>query len=101
MTDHDATILVTGATGTTGSRVVTRLAELGHTVKAATRHPATALDDGPRDSAQNAVRPVRFDWNDPATFDGAPRGTDRLHLVPPIGSTDPAVGCHRCEVGAC
>ncbi|MFJ1749809.1 NmrA family NAD(P)-binding protein [Streptomyces sp. NPDC088116] len=107
MTDHKATVLVTGATGNTGSRVAARLAALGHTVKAATRHraetatrhPATAQDDGLRDSAQddglrdsaqNAVRPVRFDWDDPATFDGALRGTDRIYLVPPIGATDPA-----------
>ncbi|MFI0351922.1 NAD(P)H-binding protein [Actinomadura sp. 9N407] len=75
-----STILVTGATGTTGSRIVPRLTALGHTVKAAARRP----------TAPAGARPVRFDWYDPATFDEALRGTDRIYLVPPIGSPDPA-----------
>lgn len=79
MTDRH-TILVTGATGTTGSRVTARLTALGHTVKAATRHPGTADDP----------RAVRFDWNDPGTFEGALRDVDRTYLIPPVGVVEPA-----------
>ena len=79
MTDRH-TILVTGATGTTGSRVAARLTALGHTVKAATRHAGTADDP----------RAVHFDWDDPGTFEGALRDVDRIYLVPPVGSTEPA-----------
>ncbi|MFI0785247.1 NAD-dependent epimerase/dehydratase family protein [Streptomyces lydicus] len=76
MNDRD-TVLVTGATGTTGSRVVARLAALGHPVRAAARRP-----DG--------ARAVPFDWYDPATHPGALHGADRLYLVPPPGDPDPA-----------
>ncbi|MFE3588488.1 ergot alkaloid biosynthesis protein [Streptomyces niveus] len=72
--------LVTGATGTTGRRVVDRLAAGGHRVKAASRG-ATALD---------GAGAVRFDWYDPATFGDALDGTDRVYLVAPVGSLEPA-----------
>ncbi|MFB8442334.1 NAD(P)H-binding protein [Streptomyces niveus] len=74
------TTLVIGATGTTGRRVVDRLAAGGHRVKAASRG-ATALD---------GAGAVRFDWYDPATFGDALDGTDRVYLVAPVGSLDPA-----------
>ncbi|WP_406224065.1 NAD(P)H-binding protein [Streptomyces canus] len=74
------TTLVIGATGTTGSRVVSRLVAAGHRVKAAGRK-ATEVDGAPA---------VRFDWNDPATFDEALDGVDRLYLIPPLGSREPA-----------
>lgn len=74
------TTLVIGATGTTGSRVVSRLAAGGHRVKAAGRRaPTVAGSHG-----------VRFDWADPTTFDEALSGTDRVYLIPPIGSSEPA-----------
>ncbi|OKI02005.1 NAD(P)-dependent oxidoreductase [Streptomyces sp. CB02923] len=73
-------VLVTGATGTTGSRIVARLAALGCDVRAASR----------RATPQDGARPVRFDWYDPATHAEALRGTDRVHLVPPVGDRDPA-----------
>ncbi|MFD5746647.1 NAD(P)H-binding protein [Streptomyces sp. NPDC127033] len=76
----DLTILVTGATGTTGSRVVSRLTALGHRVAAASRRPA------PRGGAE----PVRFDWYDTATHADALRGADRVYLIPPVGEPDPA-----------
>ncbi|MGW8398262.1 NAD(P)H-binding protein [Streptomyces lydicus] len=79
MNDRD-TVLVTGATGTTGSRVVARLAALGHPVRAAARRPA-----GP-----SGAHAVPFDWHDPATHAGALHGADRLYLVPPPGDPDPA-----------
>lgn len=74
------TTLVIGATGTTGSRVVARLAAGGHRVKAASRR-ATPVD---------GAEAVRFDWDDPATFGAALTGTDRVYLVAPPGSPEPA-----------
>ncbi|MGW7049716.1 NmrA family NAD(P)-binding protein [Streptomyces avermitilis] len=74
------TTLVLGATGTTGSRVVSQLVARGHRVKAAGRR-ATPLD---------GAQAVAFDWYDSATFEQALSGTDRLYLLPPPGSTAPA-----------
>ncbi|MEU7483837.1 NmrA family NAD(P)-binding protein [Streptomyces sp. NPDC042319] len=70
------TTLVTGATGTTGSRTAARLVAAGHRVRAAGR--------------RGAAVPVRFDWYDPATHGTALDGVDRLYLVPPVGDADPA-----------
>ncbi len=75
-----ATTLVIGATGTTGSRVVSRLVAAGHRVRAASRR-ATDVD---------GAQAVRFDWNDPTTFDEALDGVDRAYLIPPLGSSEPA-----------
>ncbi|MFD7908189.1 NAD(P)H-binding protein [Kitasatospora sp. NPDC059747] len=75
-----ATTLVTGATGTTGSRTVARLLAAGHRVRAASRR-ATPLP---------GAEPVRFDWYEPATFEDALAGADRVYLVPPVGEPDPA-----------
>ncbi|MFJ2811020.1 NAD(P)H-binding protein [Kitasatospora sp. NPDC087271] len=75
-----ATTLVTGATGTTGSRTVRRMLAAGHRVRAASRR-ATALP---------GTDPVRFDWYEPGTFGDALAGTDRVYLVPPVGEPDPA-----------
>ncbi|MER7668204.1 NAD(P)H-binding protein [Kitasatospora sp. NPDC096128] len=74
------TTLVIGATGTTGSRVTARLATGGYRVKAASRRATTVA----------GAEAVRFDWHVPATFGPALDGTDRVYLVPPIGSTEPA-----------
>jgi uncharacterized protein YbjT (DUF2867 family)/ketosteroid isomerase-like protein len=76
-----STVLVTGATGNTGSRVVRRLVALGHPVRAASRG---AVDQG------DGATAVRFDWDDPSTHDDALRGADLLYLVPPTGAYDPA-----------
>lgn len=65
-------VLVTGATGTTGSRVATRLAARGSAVRAASRSGA-----------------VRFDWYDPATHADALTGVDRMYLVPPLLDPNP------------
>ncbi|MEV4752216.1 ergot alkaloid biosynthesis protein [Streptosporangium sp. NPDC049248] len=73
-------ILVTGATGNTGSRVVSQLTTLGHPATAASR----------RVTAQDGAQAVRFDWYEPTTYDDALHGTDRVYLVPPIGDPDPA-----------
>ncbi|OLZ63615.1 ergot alkaloid biosynthesis protein [Streptomyces sp. IMTB 2501] len=74
------TTLVTGATGTTGSRTVTRLVAAGHRVRAASRG-ATRLP---------GAEAVRFDWYDPATHGAALAGAARVYLVPPVGDPDPA-----------
>ncbi|MCC5036350.1 NAD(P)H-binding protein [Streptomyces sp. WAC 00631] len=77
----DRAVLVTGATGNTGSRVLSQLAPHGRPVRAAARHAtAEALESG---------RSVRFDWYDPATHDDALHGVDRAYLVPPVGDPDP------------
>lgn len=72
---HTAPVLVIGATGTTGSRVVRRLVERGAQVRGASRHP------GPGGAV--------FDWSDPTTHAGALDGVERLYLVPPIGDAQP------------
>ncbi|MET9414410.1 NAD(P)H-binding protein [Streptomyces klenkii] len=74
------TILVLGATGTTGSRTAARLIAAGHRVRAAGRRAASLP----------GAEPVRFDWYDPATFGDALTGADRVYLVPPVGDSDPA-----------
>uniref|UniRef100_UPI002A80EEB8 NAD(P)H-binding protein n=1 Tax=Streptomyces sp. CRN 30 TaxID=3075613 RepID=UPI002A80EEB8 len=74
------TTLVTGATGTTGSRVTAQLLAAGHRVRAASRR-ATPVPD---------TEAIRFDWYDPATFRDALAGTDRVYLVPPVGDPAPA-----------
>lgn len=79
MNDINATLVI-GATGTTGRRVTAGLTADGHRVKAAGRS-ATPME---------GAQAVRFDWNEPATWDEALAGVDRAYLVPPIGSSDPA-----------
>ncbi|MGW3209745.1 NmrA family NAD(P)-binding protein [Streptomyces sp. NPDC001135] len=74
------TVLVIGATGTTGSRTTAQLIAAGHRVKAASR----------RGTPLAGAEPVRFDWYDPTTFAAALSGADRVYLIPPLGDPDPA-----------
>ncbi|CAL9500785.1 NAD(P)H-binding protein [Streptomyces sp. enrichment culture] len=74
------TILVIGATGTTGSRTAAGLTAAGHRVRAA----------GRRAKPVAGAEPVAFDWYDPATHPAALDGADRVYLVPPVGDPDPA-----------
>jgi uncharacterized protein YbjT (DUF2867 family) len=75
------TILVTGAAGNLGSRVVDVAVTKGFRVKAATRHPEKM-------SAARNVQPVRMDYADPHSVDTAIAGVNRVFLVaPPL---DPA-----------
>lgn len=62
----DDPILVLGATGKTGRRLVPRLRLRGLSVRAASRSSATA-----------------FDWSDPAGWDAVLRGVGAVHVVPP------------------
>lgn len=72
------TVLVTGATGNTGSRVVGGLRESGRPVRAASRNPGAADPDA-----------VTFDWADAATFAPALAGVGAVYLVAPVGVADP------------
>jgi uncharacterized protein YbjT (DUF2867 family) len=65
-------VLVTGASGTTGSRVAARLAARGIEVRAASRSGD-----------------VRFDWYDTDTHAAALTGVDRMYLVPPLREPNP------------
>ncbi|ANZ40469.1 ergot alkaloid biosynthesis protein [Lentzea guizhouensis] len=71
-------VLVTGGTGKTGSALVELLRGNGVPVRVAGRAPAADDPDA-----------VRFDWEDPATFQTALRGVDRVFVVPPVQSLDP------------
>ncbi|WP_028653686.1 NAD(P)H-binding protein [Nocardioides halotolerans] len=74
------TVLVTGATGFIGSRLVRALVDEGHTVKAMTRRP----DDyaGPAD-------PVEGDVFDPGTLAGPMEGVDvAVYLVHSLDDND-------------
>jgi len=65
-------VLVLGATGKTGSRVAGRLSERGVSVRTAARRGAD----------------IHFDWNNPATFEGALQGVTGVYLVSPVMRVD-------------
>jgi uncharacterized protein YbjT (DUF2867 family) len=65
-------VLVLGATGKTGSRVAGKLSALGVSVRTAARGGAD----------------IRFDWNNPATFEGALQGVTGVYLVSPVMRVD-------------
>lgn len=76
MDSDDERVLVTGATGTVGSRVLEQLADGAVTVRAATRDP-----DG--SNLPDADETVEFDFERPETWGAAFDGVDRLFLVRP------------------
>jgi len=69
------TILVTGSSGKVGRVVVEELKQVGEQVRTATRNPV-----GPD--------AVELDWNNPATFQPALAGVNRVFLMSP--SSEPA-----------
>lgn len=64
--EKNDTVLVTGATGKVGRRLVARLREAGHEVRAVSRSTA-----------------IRFDWQDESTWAAALAGVDAAYLIPP------------------
>ena len=76
-------ILVTGASGNTGSALVTSLLAQGARVRAASRSTQTGTQD------DDLMTSVRFDWFDPATYHQTLQGIERMYLVPPPGVLDP------------
>jgi uncharacterized protein YbjT (DUF2867 family) len=65
-------VLVLGGTGKTGSRVAGALSERGVSVRTAARGGAD----------------IRFDWDNPATFEGALEGVTGVYLVSPVMRVD-------------
>src|SRR5690242_8014429 len=74
------TVLVTGATGFVGRRLVPALLEEGHVVRAMTRHPETYHGDG---------LPVAGDVSDPASLTDPLEGVDvAYYLVHSLDAPD-------------
>jgi uncharacterized protein YbjT (DUF2867 family) len=79
----DSTILVLGATGSTGRRVTGRLRAAGFGVRAASRSGE-----------------VRFDWTDRSTWEPALAGAERMYLMAPHElPVDPALVTLAVEAG--
>jgi hypothetical protein len=76
ITTSTPTVLALGGTGTTGLRLVAKLAELGLSVRTAARHGAD----------------VRFDWNDSTTHRPALEGVDRYLSAYGMDQASPEVG---------
>lgn len=72
-------ILVLGAGGTIGSKLVQALAEKGERVKAGSRRATHAA----------GAEAVAFDYQDCATYNSALDGVDRIFVIAPGGHLDP------------
>src|SRR5215471_4101232 len=68
-----STVLVTGATGKVGRRLIPLLARRGVTVRAASRSPLPG---------RAGIEPARFDWADEGTYEAARKGVNAMFLVP-------------------
>ena len=78
------TILVTGATGSLGRAVVSALATKGFQVRAAARNLSKAAFPA-------GAEAIKFDYQDPATFDTALKGAEGVVLIaPPLDPDAPA-----------
>ncbi|KAB2375368.1 NmrA family NAD(P)-binding protein [Actinomadura montaniterrae] len=66
------TVLVLGATGRTGRRLVAELLDRGVVVRAASRNPGRP---------KPGVEPVRFEWSDRRTYGPALEGADGIYQV--------------------
>lgn len=73
-------ILITGGTGTVGSRIASRLIELGHRVRIASRKKGALAD----------AEYVYFNWKDASSFTPALEQVKDIYLVAPVGVFDPA-----------
>jgi uncharacterized protein YbjT (DUF2867 family) len=67
-----STVLVTGATGKTGRRLIPLLLGRGVTIRAGSRTPVRE---------RNGVEPVRFDWLDETTHQTALDGVDAVYAI--------------------
>ena len=77
-------VLVTGATGKTGSEVVKGLLARGESVQVGAHTPAKAAAMfGP----QAGMKVVPLDVGRPEAFDGALAAVDRVYLLPITGET--------------
>ena len=74
-------VLVIGASGTTGSRIVQRL-HRSVKVRAASRNGGRQLHEN--------TEWARFDWNDPSTYVPVMSDVDAAYLIPPSGVAEPA-----------
>ncbi|QSB14370.1 NAD(P)H-binding protein [Natronosporangium hydrolyticum] len=86
------TVLVTGATGNIGKHVVRGLVGAGQPVRAMTRTPESAATRLPA-----GVAIVAGDFEQPATWEPALAGVDRVHLFP-FADPAPAAGPSFIEV---
>jgi uncharacterized protein YbjT (DUF2867 family) len=77
-------VLVLGATGGVGSALIETMGRRGEAVVGATRRPEAV----PAAMADYPVTWVRFDYDDPATFEPALAGIDRVFLVVRPGDDD-------------
>ena len=78
-------ILVTGATGTVGRKVVKALAAKGLDVRAGVHTPETTEGRQKADDLRREhVEPVEFDFGNPATFVPAMKGASHLFLLTPF-----------------
>jgi uncharacterized protein YbjT (DUF2867 family) len=66
------TVLVTGASGKVGRRLIPLLARRGVIVRAAGRSPV---------GERAGIEPVRFDWTDESTYEAARKAVDAIYLV--------------------
>ena len=81
------TILVTGSTGTIGSRVVAQLAKAqGVTVRAAVRAAEKLKTTAPN------VKPVTFEYEKPETMRAALEGVDAVFLLTPFANNQVELG---------
>lgn len=67
-----STVLITGATGKVGRRLIPILTRRGVTVRAANRSPV---------APRAGIESVRFEWKDPGTYESARKGVDSIFLV--------------------
>jgi uncharacterized protein YbjT (DUF2867 family) len=77
-------VLVTGATGKTGSEVVKGLLAKGETVRAGAHSPEKARE---MFGSYAGVQIAPLDFGRPETFDGALEGVDRVYLLAVTGET--------------
>jgi ergot alkaloid biosynthesis protein len=73
-------ILITGGTGTTGSRIAKKLIERGYNPRIASRKKPSVTEG----------EHVYFDWYDETTYNLALENIDKIYLVAPVGVMDPS-----------